>query len=330
MTDGLAWCRDMLPLVSRTFALGIQSLPQPFEPWVTTAYLLCRIADTVEDAPDVPWVDRREMFLDFDTALLGGSAAGLEKQVHRLPPGNDRDLCAQTSTLLALMDTFPPEVQQSLRKWAGEMTYGMATYARRHTSGTLTMLQDAADLERYCWYVAGTVGHLLTDLFIAGFPELEERERDLRRRATGFGLLLQMTNIVKDVTDDWERNWCFIPQTLQQDAGVSPGGLLDPDQRAQAMAAVDAVNHMGRTHFADALAYCAALPEDAEACRRFCLLPMLIARRTLDLALSNPATVTPGEPVKVTREIVGEEVARTEQLLGDNLGLAELAASWAD
>ena len=34
MTDGLAWCRDMLPLVSRTFALGIQSLPQPFEPWV--------------------------------------------------------------------------------------------------------------------------------------------------------------------------------------------------------------------------------------------------------------------------------------------------------
>ena len=48
MTD-LEWCRSMLPRVSRTFAMGIQMLPQPFEPWVTVGYLLCRVVDTVED-----------------------------------------------------------------------------------------------------------------------------------------------------------------------------------------------------------------------------------------------------------------------------------------
>ena len=44
MTD-LEWCRSMLPRVSRTFAMGIQMLPHPFEPWVTVGYLLCRVVE---------------------------------------------------------------------------------------------------------------------------------------------------------------------------------------------------------------------------------------------------------------------------------------------
>src|ERR1700749_864412 len=43
------FCRNMLPKVSRTFALNIPVLPQPLDLVVTVAYLLCRIADTVED-----------------------------------------------------------------------------------------------------------------------------------------------------------------------------------------------------------------------------------------------------------------------------------------
>ena len=329
MNDALAWCRDILPRVSRTFALGIQTLPQPFEAWVTVAYLLCRIADTIEDAPDIPWEQRRQMFLDFEDALLGGDTAALEAHLSLLPEGDDKELCTHTAAVISVMDEFPPEVVASLRHWVGEMTYGMATYARRHTPGTRTVLLDGADLERYCWYVAGTVGHLLTDLFIIGFPAMGEQEFELRRNATGFGLLLQMTNIVKDVTDDWERNWCFIPQTIQQDAGLRPGELLDVDKQAQGLRAINAVNQMARAHYPAAAAYCRALPKGADACLRFCLFPMLMAGRTLDLAMSNPATLTPNEPVKVTREIVGEELLRTEQLLTDEAGMGALTLSTA-
>src|SRR5471032_2720453 len=41
--------RSILPLVSRTFALGIKLLPSRLEPPVRLGYLLCRIADTLED-----------------------------------------------------------------------------------------------------------------------------------------------------------------------------------------------------------------------------------------------------------------------------------------
>jgi farnesyl-diphosphate farnesyltransferase len=39
--------------VSRTFALTIPLLPLPLRDWVGNAYLLCRIADTIEDDPEL-------------------------------------------------------------------------------------------------------------------------------------------------------------------------------------------------------------------------------------------------------------------------------------
>ena len=48
VTDA-SYQESILPLVSRTFALTIPELPQPLSGVVTTAYLLCRIADTIED-----------------------------------------------------------------------------------------------------------------------------------------------------------------------------------------------------------------------------------------------------------------------------------------
>src|SRR5579862_6615200 len=42
---------QVLPHVSRTFALTIPQLPAALRTPVTSAYLLCRIADTIEDEP---------------------------------------------------------------------------------------------------------------------------------------------------------------------------------------------------------------------------------------------------------------------------------------
>ncbi|HXN09990.1 MAG TPA: squalene/phytoene synthase family protein, partial [Steroidobacteraceae bacterium] len=46
-----AYQERILPHVSRTFALTIPQLPPALRTAVTNAYLLCRIADTIEDEP---------------------------------------------------------------------------------------------------------------------------------------------------------------------------------------------------------------------------------------------------------------------------------------
>jgi len=48
---GLPRAEELLEGVSRTFALTIPQLPGGLREAVTNAYLLCRIADTIEDDP---------------------------------------------------------------------------------------------------------------------------------------------------------------------------------------------------------------------------------------------------------------------------------------
>ena len=50
-TADLAWQHAILQEVSRTFALTIPQLPSGLRDVVGNAYLLCRIADTIEDEP---------------------------------------------------------------------------------------------------------------------------------------------------------------------------------------------------------------------------------------------------------------------------------------
>jgi farnesyl-diphosphate farnesyltransferase len=49
-----AYQRHILQGVSRTFALTIPDLPSPLRTVVGNAYLLCRIADTIEDEARLP------------------------------------------------------------------------------------------------------------------------------------------------------------------------------------------------------------------------------------------------------------------------------------
>ena len=64
-----AWAETMLPRVSRTFALSIRFLPPDVRAPVLLSYLLCRVADTVEDAPELAPAGKQ--------TLLHGFAAGL-------------------------------------------------------------------------------------------------------------------------------------------------------------------------------------------------------------------------------------------------------------
>src|SRR6185295_1998211 len=64
--------REILPAVSRTFALSIRVLPGELGRSVLAAYLLCRIADTLEDEPVLPAAEKAalldELLRCFDDA----------------------------------------------------------------------------------------------------------------------------------------------------------------------------------------------------------------------------------------------------------------------
>jgi farnesyl-diphosphate farnesyltransferase len=135
----------------------------------------------------------------------------------------------------------------------------------------------------------------------------------LRRTAEEFGLGLQLVNILKDVTDDRERGWSFIPRTLHDAQGLTPEELLAPAHRAAAHRVVAPVFERARVALDAAAGYCVALPAEAREIRMFCLLPLWMAVRTLVHARGNDEQFTPGRPVKITR-------AEVEDLVMECLG----------
>src|ERR1700722_18925847 len=88
---------QILPHVSRPFALTIPQLPQGLRTAVTCAYLLCRIADTIEDEPALS-APETLAFLQRFSAVVGGSgdsealARDLEHRLSDRTLPTERDL----------------------------------------------------------------------------------------------------------------------------------------------------------------------------------------------------------------------------------------------
>src|SRR5207253_10264499 len=68
---------EILPHVSRTFALTIPQLPPGLRTAVTSAYLLCRIADTIEDEPALSAAETFVFLQRFTAVVCGREDAAL-------------------------------------------------------------------------------------------------------------------------------------------------------------------------------------------------------------------------------------------------------------
>ena len=87
----------------------------------------------------------------------------------------------------------------------------MDHFIRRYPHGI--HLQTIEEFREYCYYVAGTVGHLLTDLWKFYSPRIDEKVYHvLDNLSNAFGEGLQTVNILKDIANDIkEENAVFIP-----------------------------------------------------------------------------------------------------------------------
>jgi farnesyl-diphosphate farnesyltransferase len=181
-------------------------------------------------------------------------------------------------------------------------------------------LARSTDLDSYCYYVAGVVGEMLTDLFCHHSPEVAARRATLDEFAASFGEGLQLTNILKDVWEDRRRGACWLPQDVFTPHGVELAQLSPerPDPGFHAgMCELVGVAH---GHLRNALAYTLAIPADETGIRRFCLWAIGLAVLTLRKIVANPQ-FTSGAQVKIPRSAVrmtqlcASTAVRSDQLL---------------
>lgn len=81
-------------------------------------------------------------------------------------------------------------------------------------------IQDWEELERYCYHVAGVVGLMMTRVF-----GLEDRQYEAQ--AIALGNAMQLTNILRDVAEDWRRDRVYLPATELEQFQVSLEDIRD-------------------------------------------------------------------------------------------------------
>jgi farnesyl-diphosphate farnesyltransferase len=332
-----AYSEFMLEKVSRTFALNIQVLSPSLKRSILLGYLFCRMADTVEDEPGMPGARKRDLLELFRAIFAPGSAwkeraaefAATLPENWRTSQDPNAFLTAHPEWPLGLLMDGDPRDLIHVGRCVDTMSQGMAEFALRQATGVEWVpLQTVAELDRYCYFVAGTVGEMLTELFSDHSPLISPARREkLRARSVDFGLGLQLVNILKDAAEDSVRGICYIPEELTARHGITTAQLLDPAHKSAAMAAMRELTAKALTHLDAAFAYTLDLPRLEPRMRLFCLWPLFMAAATLaEVAASD--RVLSQEKVKISRAQVKSIVRNTTLTCASNFLLRRQYHHW--
>jgi phytoene synthase len=183
---------------SRSFSLAGRLLRPGQRAAAAAVYAWCRRADdAIDDAPEGEAPARLAMLraeLDALYAPDGPIATGSWAR----SPGRD-ELALRAFAQIARERSIP-------RQYPDELVRGMEMDVVGQRYATV------ADLELYCYRVASTVGLMMCH--VMGI----KHDRALEP-AAHLGVALQLTNIARDVLEDWHMGRLYLPQEWLGDAG---------------------------------------------------------------------------------------------------------------
>lgn len=309
--DGdLAFQAKSLEAVSRTFALTIPQLPAALGQVIGNAYLLCRIADTIEDDSGLSARQKREFSNRFVALLNGhGDAAAFAAELHPLLTSAtlpaEHELVHRTERVLRITRSFTPTQQAHLERCVRIMSQGMVEFQNRSDHSGLP---DLAAFDRYCYRVAGVVGEMLTEVFCEYSPEIARHHNQLGALAISFGAALQMTNILKDVWEDQQRGACWLPRDLFSAHGCDLHQLNRERSNPAFQAGMQKMISLAHGHLRNSMSYLLLIPAHESGIRRFCLWALGMAVLTLR-KINNNLHFTSGQRVKISRDAVRWTIA---------------------
>ena len=297
----VAYQNRLLPQVSRSFALTIPQLPDYLGLVVGNAYLLCRIAVTIEDEPNIPAAKTRELHELFIQVTRGEARpeAFAEKAAVLLTDATkpaERELVENTASFIRVTRALPRTARESLQHCVYKMCLGMPDYQAMPSCG----LPALEDFNRYCYTVAGVVGEMLTELFCDYAPDIGAQRDKMEELGASFGQGLQMTNILKDIWDDLDRGFCWLPRSLFEAHAYNLDELSPTANRDVFNACEAELLGLAHGHLTNALDYTLCIPSRHHGIRVFCLWAIGLALPTLQRIYRTPA-YSSGQDVKISR-----------------------------
>jgi len=225
-------------------------------------------------------------------------------------------------TVFAAFEALPPSSREIIASHVAETARGMERINREKTDGPLLRLETWDDLDEYCYYVAGTVGIMLTRLFAEHSRHVDPASgKRLTALGTNFGRGLQLTNILKGIGPDRRQGRVYLPSEPLARHAVTPEKLLSPESRDGVLAVVHEILPRALQDLEDALRYTLLLPRREPRLRLFCLWPLFTAVRTLGVVAQGHGLGDASLQPKISRGVLYHEMAVSAAQVFSNGGL---------
>jgi farnesyl-diphosphate farnesyltransferase len=180
--------------------------------------------------------------------------------------------------------------------------------------GDTKLTATPADFDEYCYLVAGTVGHMSSELVIQHYQLSDGVADALLAISEACGRALQKTNIVKDFAEDLLRNICYLPDSWLREVSYRPLDLQGASIEWTQKVLLNVVQELE-----DASRYVLALPYSAAGYRMASLLCLLPAYQTILLAAERQRELfTADHQVKISRQTLAECIRDAQNLATDN------------
>jgi len=279
-------------MTSRSFSSVIQELnPELLVPTVVF-YLSLRALDTIEDDMTIPLEKKEPLLrnfkdiLDKDGWTFDGNG----------PNEKDRELCVHFDVVITEYKLLKPAYQAIVKDITEKMGNGMADYCIEAERNPAAGVETVKDYELYCHYVAGLVGHGLTSLFVeSGLanPALAKRPE----LAESMGQLLQNTNIIRDIREDFDDKRYWWPKEVWSKHVDTFDQLFEKKNQQAALACSSEMVLIALRRAPECLFYMAGIKD--QSVFNFVAIPQSMAIATLELVFQNPAVFE--KNIKITK-----------------------------
>jgi phytoene synthase len=217
IAEAYAVCRTIAQREAKNFYYSFRVLPERKRNAMCAVYAFMRRADDISDDESLPMAERREVMSRWLEAWREARRSGV----------------SDDPVFVALNDTqkrfaIPDALLEDLVRGTT-----MDLEPRTQAESELQTFATFGELYRYCYLVASVVGLVCIRIFGYTDPRAEKLAEET-------GVAFQLTNILRDVKEDAERERIYLPLDLLREFGVSvdrvkmvaSGARIEANERA--------------------------------------------------------------------------------------------------
>ncbi len=216
------YCRKVAADHAKSFYFSSFALPRHKRRAAYAVYAFCRHAD-----------DTIDVACEQNPAAKAGALAGLQQEFAAIMAGQ--------TDLLPFAPAFAATIEQYQipERYFTDLIHGVGMDVGA------VKIKNWPELREYCYYVASVVGLIMARIF-----GLEAGDEEGEARAIDLGIAMQLTNIIRDVAEDYQRGRIYLPADEMAAAGLDDTALAATSTSPQLRQFIADQVERAREHYA--------------------------------------------------------------------------------